>query len=141
LGVVFGTCPILGITTPLCLLVAFIFRLNHIVIQTVNYLVYPLQLAMVIPFIAFGERIYSQSATSLSILTITEQFKINYKLAFEKYFMLGVMGSSAWLITSPIIFLTVYYISKLILIKVINQNILTPGLDVFDSHRPHNNSN
>lgn len=134
-GVVLGSCPILGLTTPLCLLVAFSFRLNHIVIQAVNYLVYPLQLAMVIPFIALGERIYSKPATSLSILTMTEQFKINYKLAFEKYFILGAMGSCAWLITSPIVFVIIYYISKLVLVRTINQNIFTSSKEFLVSEK------
>lgn len=122
-GIVIGVSPVLGLTTALCILAAYIFRLNHIAIQAVNYLAYPLQLALLIPFIKIGERLYLQPYVSLNVLSIVEQFKINIKIALQKYFLLGLMGATAWLIMAPIIFAVVYTTSKLVLTRVMVKDL------------------
>ena len=58
LGSVIGILPVLWGTTLLCVLAAAVFRLNQVSIQAVNYLVYPIQLALFIPFIRMGERFF-----------------------------------------------------------------------------------
>ena len=55
IGICLGVFPLLGSTTILCTLAAILFRLNLPAIQLVNYFVYPLQLALLIPFIRLGE--------------------------------------------------------------------------------------
>src|SRR5580698_196473 len=55
-GFIIGINPILGSTTVLCLLVAFIFRLNVAASQIGNHLTYPLQVLLLIPFIRLGSR-------------------------------------------------------------------------------------
>jgi uncharacterized protein (DUF2062 family) len=56
-GICLGVFPVLGSTTILCLAVAFLFRLNIPAIQLVNYLIYPVQIALIMPFIRLGEKI------------------------------------------------------------------------------------
>ena len=58
LGAVLGIFPILGATTALCALAGVWLRLNQPLIQLVNYLVYPLQLALLIPLYRAGERLF-----------------------------------------------------------------------------------
>jgi uncharacterized protein (DUF2062 family) len=53
-GVTLGLFPFIGLTSVLCFIFAFIFRLNIIVIQLVNWLVAPLQLIMLVPFYQLG---------------------------------------------------------------------------------------
>jgi uncharacterized protein (DUF2062 family) len=55
LGVTIGLVPVLGVSTALCAAVALALRLNMPAIQLVNYLLAPLQLLLVIPFLRFGE--------------------------------------------------------------------------------------
>lgn len=57
-GVVFGIFPVFGTTTIVCLVIALLFRLNIPVIQLANYLVAPLQLVLIIPFIKIGTRLF-----------------------------------------------------------------------------------
>jgi uncharacterized protein (DUF2062 family) len=66
LGVALGVFPVLGTTTALCALVAFIWRLNLPAIQIVNYFVYPLQLALLIPFFRAGEKLFGAPRLPLS---------------------------------------------------------------------------
>jgi uncharacterized protein (DUF2062 family) len=58
LGLALGVFPVLGCPTLFCALAAVAFRLNLPAIQFVNYLVYPLQLALLIPFFRLGDRIF-----------------------------------------------------------------------------------
>jgi uncharacterized protein (DUF2062 family) len=58
LGVFVGTVPVLWGATIVCAALAFKFRLNHPGIQAANYLFYPIQIAMVVPFYRIGARIF-----------------------------------------------------------------------------------
>lgn len=55
LGITIGVVPVLGVSTLLCAAVALALRLNLPAIQLVNYLLTPLQLLLIIPFLRFGE--------------------------------------------------------------------------------------
>lgn len=49
-----GTMPLLWGTSLLCILLAHLLRLNQVALQSVNYLLYPLQLALLVPFFKLG---------------------------------------------------------------------------------------
>jgi len=74
-GLALGVFPMLGTTTVLCLGVAFAFRLNQPAIQLANYLAYPLQLALLIPFIRWGERLFGVQPMPLSLPAILHALK------------------------------------------------------------------
>ena len=59
LGFAIGCLPVIGIPTALCLVVAIALRLNVPAIQAANYAAMPLQLALVLPFIKLGGRLFS----------------------------------------------------------------------------------
>jgi len=54
-GITLGLFPVIGLTSILCFIFGFIFRLNLVVIQLVNWLVSPLQILMLVPFYQLGE--------------------------------------------------------------------------------------
>ncbi len=58
LGVTVGILPILWGSTLVCALLAVVFGLNQAGIQAVNYLAYPLQFALLVPFYRLGERLF-----------------------------------------------------------------------------------
>ena len=58
LGLVLGVFPIFGFPTLFCTLAAAALRLNLPAIQCVNYLAYPLQFALLIPFIRLGDWLF-----------------------------------------------------------------------------------
>jgi uncharacterized protein (DUF2062 family) len=70
LGIALGVFPVLGSTTALCALAALVFRLNLPAIQIVNYFVYPLQIALLIPFFRLGERLFRAPHLALSLTKI-----------------------------------------------------------------------
>lgn len=65
-GVVIGLNPLVGTTTVLCLAFAFAFRLNIVAVQIANHAMFPLEVALVLPFIRLGSWIFRTSAMPLS---------------------------------------------------------------------------
>ena len=57
-GTVLGLFPVLGATTVLCLAASLVFRLSLPVTQALNFLVYPLQLLLVVPFAVAGKWLF-----------------------------------------------------------------------------------
>ena len=61
-GSVIGFFPVLGTTTIISGFVAVKFRLNMVAVQFVNYLVYPLQLLLIVPEIKLAHALFYPSA-------------------------------------------------------------------------------
>ena len=59
IGTALGIMPLLWGTSLICFLLAHLFRLNHVALQSVNYMFYPVQLALLAPFYNLGSRLFS----------------------------------------------------------------------------------
>jgi uncharacterized protein (DUF2062 family) len=64
LGFAIGCIPLVGIPTVLCFAVAFGLRLNLPAIQAANYAAMPFQLALIVPFVRLGGRLFATAAPS-----------------------------------------------------------------------------
>lgn len=67
LGAAFGVFPALGWTTSLCAIIALAFRLNLPAIQIVNYFMYPVQIALLLPFFRLGEKLFRAPHLPISV--------------------------------------------------------------------------
>jgi uncharacterized protein (DUF2062 family) len=65
-GALIGINPVIGSTTLLCLAVTFRFRLNVVATQIANHAMFPLELALVVPFIRLGSRVFHTAAMPLA---------------------------------------------------------------------------
>jgi uncharacterized protein (DUF2062 family) len=65
-GLLIGINPLVGTTTLLCLAAAFSFRLNLVASQIANHAMFPVELALVIPFIRLGSRVFHTEEMPLS---------------------------------------------------------------------------
>ena len=110
-GIVLGVFPVLGSTTILCALAAIIFRLNLPAIQLVNYFVYPLQLALLIPFIRFGEILFRSPHVSLSLPFIFRMIRENAWQTTKTYWTSGWHAMIAWCLVGP---LAIYLLTKVL---------------------------
>ena len=70
LGVVLGVCPVFGFPTMFCIPAALVLRLNLPALQIVNYLVYPLQLILLIPFVRLGGWLFQPAPISSPIFGV-----------------------------------------------------------------------
>jgi len=109
LGLVLGSFPILGSTTLLCGLAALWLRLNQPIIQLVNYVSYPLQLALLIPFYRAGEMLFRQPPTPLSIPLMFERFTADFWQFLRDYGMIAVHGIVVWCLLAPLAAAVIYY--------------------------------
>lgn len=95
-GFVLGIFPILGTTTTLCGIAGVALRLNHIALQAVNWLVYPLQILLIIPFLRLGNLLFGLDPFPLSLSEITALFEADFWGSLRDLGGLAVRGVIAW---------------------------------------------
>ena len=110
LGIILGLFPILGTTTWICLAAAIFLRLNVVVIQLVNYLVFPLQLILIIPFIKAGTFIFGLAPFPYSRTDLIEKFSSDFWAIIKDSGIFLGAGVVAWILFSIPIFLIVSYL-------------------------------
>ncbi len=109
LGAVIGLFPLVGTTTLLCTVVALPLGLNLPVIQGANYLVTPVQLALVLPFIRIGERLFSvEQPFPMSPAELRALIEARGWRALGDLGIAGFHGAVAWLLVAPWIGLVAY---------------------------------
>jgi len=101
LGLMLGIFPILGSTTALCALAGIFLKLNQPIIQLINYLGYPLQLALLIPFYRAGEHLLGRTPIPLSIPLLFDRFSADFWLFIRDFGMVAIGGILVWVIVAP----------------------------------------
>ena len=110
LGVVVGVFPVLGTTTLLCAGVALVLRLNLPAIQMANYLMYPVQFALLLPFLQAGGRVMGMAEASLPAAGVLAM------LQSRPWALARVLGTATvgailiWLVISPIVAAALYLV-------------------------------
>ena len=112
LGVALGIFPVLGSTTLLCAMAAFVFRLNLPAIQVVNYLVYPLQLVLLAPFYGAGSWLFGGEIWSEIGENFIETLKSDFWGSMATFWDLTLYAICVWLIISPFLVLLLYGLLK-----------------------------
>jgi hypothetical protein len=102
LGGVLGIFPILGATTLLCAIAGVWLRLNQPIIQLVNYLVYPLQIALLIPFYRAGERLFgAEPVPIVDVAGLIARFGAGPWQFILDYGLVGLYGIAVWCLAAP----------------------------------------
>lgn len=70
LGLVIGINPLLGSTTLVCLGLALLFRLNLPASQLANHLMYPVEVALLYPFLRLGAFVFQTGPIPLAPKTL-----------------------------------------------------------------------
>lgn len=109
LGITLGIFPILGSTTLLCFLAGILFKLNQPAIQAVNYLIYPVQLALFPVFIRTGEKLFHASPITFSPMQLTQEFMQGPTLFLSKYGFAGLYGIVIWTLIAPVLLGGTYF--------------------------------
>jgi uncharacterized protein (DUF2062 family) len=110
-GIIIGTFPLVGTTTAICTMAAILFRMNLLVTQLGNWLVYPLQLLLVVPFIILGEHLFGSSSTidPSHIMTLLHTDLWTTLRLFSKMILHAAI---AWMICAPLAFAAIYLVLK-----------------------------
>jgi uncharacterized protein (DUF2062 family) len=127
LGVVLSVFPVMGSTSLLCAGAALALRLNLPAIQAVNYVMYPVQLLLIVPFIRAGEFLLRASQTSLTLAQMIGMMKHGFWQAMHTLWILAVQGIAAWVIIAPVAFAILYWIFLAIATRVHPEQPRTPS--------------
>jgi uncharacterized protein (DUF2062 family) len=118
LGVALGVFPVLGTTTALCALVAFVWRLNLPAIQIVNYFVYPLQIALILPFFSAGEKLFGAPHLPLSVPQIVAVVHASFWGATRFLWTTIWHAAVAWCLIAPVFVALAYVILVALLRRI-----------------------
>ena len=110
LGITLGVTPVLGSTSILCFLAAVALRLNLPAIQLVNYLVYPLQFALLIPFFRMGEWIFAAQPANVSVAHVLELIRADVWSAITILWTATLHALVAWLAAGSLAALAMYLV-------------------------------
>jgi uncharacterized protein (DUF2062 family) len=127
LGVALGVFPVLGTTTALCALVAFLWRLNLPAIQIVNYFVYPLQIALLIPLFRAGEKLFGAPHLPLSVPQIVAAVHASFWGATRFLWTTIWHAAVAWCLIAPLFVVVAYLILVLVLRRVAGRETKEKG--------------
>lgn len=119
LGAVLGNFPVFGMTTFLCTAVAFALKLNLPAIHLVNYLMYPIQISLVIPFIQIGSWVLGNDEPTITLEKIQSILDKDWTTAALLLWKIILQATIGWTIVAPFMTLGLYFGSKPLLEKLL----------------------
>jgi uncharacterized protein (DUF2062 family) len=111
-GIGVGVFPVLGVPTPALTVLALWLRMNLPAIQLVNYLVSPLQLLLIIPFVRVGEWL---TGAPPQPLTVSAGLEILGQGALQAIVVLWdaiVHAAIGWIVIGPALIWSLYRICR-----------------------------
>jgi uncharacterized protein (DUF2062 family) len=109
LGNTIGLSPVYGSTTVTSTAVALALGLNLPLIQAANWMVWPLQLTLILPFIRIGERLWDHPPLRLSRARIIDVFEQGPIAVVNELGWAIVHAFSAWLLAAFFIVPALYF--------------------------------
>lgn len=116
LGITLGITPVIGSTSILCFLAAILLGLNAPAIQLVNYLVYPLQIAMLVPFLRMGQWIFAAPPVAISVAQIFHLIRVDVWGAIAALWTATLHALVAWValasLAAPLLYLLLVHVLR-----------------------------
>jgi len=117
-GLCLSVPPVIGTTTILCAIAAVVLRLNQPLIQAVNFLAYPLQLALLVPYLRAGEWLFREPHTPLSPSKIVAMARTDLRGTISSLGTVVWHGALVWAVLSVPMGFLVYAILKPALVRL-----------------------
>lgn len=103
-GTACSVFPVFGVTSFVNLGVGMSLRMNQPILQTLNQLLGPVQVALILVYVRIGERIWRSSEHQLTIAQMMREFHERSLWEFMQQFSwAGVHALTAWVVTSPVL--------------------------------------
>jgi uncharacterized protein (DUF2062 family) len=128
-GIVVGIFPLLGSTTVLCAAAAESFGLNLPAIQLVNWLIYPMQLFLLAPYIRMGEKLCRAARLQFSLAQILTMVRADLPHAVSTLWLAEVHAIFAWLLTGPPAIFLLYILLSRVLRQVVSSYGFRVGME------------
>ncbi|MEO5959463.1 MAG: DUF2062 domain-containing protein [Opitutaceae bacterium] len=108
-GTACSIVPFFGFTTLLNLGVGLWLRLNQPILQILNQLLGPVQLALIAVYIRAGEKIWRAAPVPFSLPVLVRAFKDDPWNFLQRFGLTGLHAATAWLVSVPLIVAAVYF--------------------------------
>lgn len=108
-GTACSLLPFLGFTSLLNLGVGLCLRLNQPILQTLNQLLGPLQLALIVVYVRLGEKIWRAEPVPFSVPALMHDFRADPGAFMRRFGLTGVHAATAWILSVPLIVVALYY--------------------------------
>ncbi len=103
IGLLLGVFPVLGVTTLMMGAISVRWRLNLPLMLLVSYLIYPLQIFLLIPFVRVGEWLTGITPANFSLDTMADAFAKNFTAALVDLGTSNLVAVLGWcLLVMPI---------------------------------------
>jgi len=117
-GIVMGLFPIVGITSLLCIVTSFFFRLNQAMTQLFNWLVYPLQIILILPFFRLGSFLFHTEPITVTVRQVIDSYRADFWGTIHLLEEITLHAVVAWLIICIPIGVVLYLTFKPLLRKM-----------------------
>jgi uncharacterized protein (DUF2062 family) len=105
--------PIFGVTSIVNLIVGLGLRMNQPILQSLNQLLGPLQIALILVYVRMGEFIWQSSERHFTLKDMLREFRERSLGDFLQQFgWAGAHALTAWLITSPFLVGAIYLAAR-----------------------------
>jgi len=112
-GAVCSLFPFLGFTSLLNLGAGLWLRLNQPLLQTLNQVLGPVQLVMILGYVRLGEWLWQAQDDRFTIGEMLRFFREASLGGFlQRFGWAGIHAFTAWALTSPVLFAAVYWLTR-----------------------------
>ena len=127
IGIIGGAFPVLGLASYICLLLTLSLKQNIIIVQVVNWLVYPIQILLLIPFMKLGNAIFGGGDITLTFHQVVFAFQSGILNGIKLIGIISLYGVFAWVVIAiPTLF--ILYSLFLLLFRNIKKIKLKTGM-------------
>lgn len=113
--------PFLGTTSALNLFVGWLLRMNQPILQTLNQLLGPVQLVMIVVYVRMGEWIWQDSEHRFSVTEMIGIFRdVSFSEFITQFGWAGIHAFTAWALTAPLVIAAVYFPLRPLIAKLAN---------------------
>lgn len=127
IGIIGGAFPVLGFASYVCLLLTLAFKQNIIIVQVVNWLAYPLQILLLIPFMKLGNSIFAGGDLTITMHQVVVAFQSGLMNGIREVGMFSLYGVIAWAALSiPGLF--IFYMMFLVVFRSVKRFKLKSSL-------------
>jgi len=100
LSLLIGVFPVIGTCNIIITLFALRYKLNLALMLLVSYLLYPLQIALFVPFVRLGERLFQVSYSGLTWEILRLSFQQSIWETIKGFSWTLLYASTGWLVVS-----------------------------------------